>query len=352
MTGHDRMLAWVEALPGQLRAAATLPGVADVAPLTAAPAQVVLCGMGGSAAAGSLLPLLWPGPALPWSVHRDEGLPAWAGPGTLVVASSYSGETEETLAAVAEARRRGCALAALTSGGRLAGLARREGWPLVLVARRAAAAHRAGVQLRGAASSSAPTGPGEDPAPALAAAAAHLERGELVSCDGRPVGAAAAARIAARLAGRFVVIYTSGAEAHAGGQRLKGQLNENAKAPASVAEFPELTHNDIVGWELPAPRRDGFALVVLRGADESDRARRRAEATVELLAEQFASVIQVRGHGPEPMARVLGLIQFADLVSVAVAAQRGVDPIPITRIDALKRAAGAQLTRQCDEVNA
>ncbi len=337
MTGHDRMLAWVEALPAQLRAAATLPGVEDVAPLTATPAQVVLCGMGGSAAAGGLLPLLWPGPALPWSVHRDEGLPVWAGPGTLVVASSYSGDTEETLAAVAEARRRGCAVAALTSGGRLAGLARCEGWPLVSLPGGQPPRTALGYSFAALLHLLHRLGLAEDPAPALAAAAAHLDRGELVSCDDRPVGAATAARLAARLASRFVVIYTSGAEAHAGGQRLKGQLNENAKAPASVAEFPELTHNDIVGWELPAPRREGFALVVLRGADESDRARRRAEATVELLTEQFATVIQVRGHGPEPMARVLGLVQFADLVSIAVAAQCGVDPIPIARIDALKR---------------
>jgi glucose/mannose-6-phosphate isomerase len=338
MTGHDRMLAWVAGLPAQLRAAAALPGVADLAPLAAAPAQVVLCGMGGSAAAGSLLPLLWPGPALPWSVHRDEGLPAWAGSGTLVIASSYSGETEETLAAVAEAQRRGCALAALTSGGRLADLARREGFPLLSVPGGQPPRTALGYSFASLLHLLHGLGLARDPAAALTVAAAHLEHGELVLCDGRPAGAAAAAQIAAQIAGRFVVIYTSGAEAHAAGQRLKGQLNENAKAPASVAEFPELTHNDIVGWELPAQRRDGFALVVLRGADENERARRRADVTVGLLAEQFAAVIQVHGHGPEPLARVLGLIQFADLVSVAVAAQCGVDPIPITRIDALKRA--------------
>jgi glucose/mannose-6-phosphate isomerase len=338
MTGHDRMLAWVAALPDQLRAAATLPGVADVKPVTTMPAHVVLCGMGGSAAAGNLLPLLWPGEALPWSVHRDEGLPTWAGPRTLVIASSYSGETEETLAAVAEAQRRGCALAILTSGGRLADAARREGWPLVSLPGGQPPRTALGYSFASLLHVLHRLGLAEDPSSALAAVAAHLERGELVSCDGAPAGAAAAARIAERLAGRFAVIYTSGHEAHAAGQRLKGQLNENAKAPASVAEFPELTHNDIVGWELPADRRDGFALIVLRGADESDRAARRAEATVELLAGQFASATQVFGHGPEPLARVLGLIQFADLVSVAVAAQRGVDPIPIARIDALKRA--------------
>ncbi len=338
MTGQERMAAWVAALPAQLRDAAALPGVAAVAPLAAAPAQVVLCGMGGSAAAGSLLPLLWPGRALPWSVHRDAGLPVWAGPQTLVVASSYSGETEETLAAVAEARRRGCAVAALTSGGRLADLARRDGLPLVSLPGGQPPRTALGYSLAALLHLLHRLGLAADPAPGLAVAAAHLERGEPAVWDGRPAGMAAAERIASRLAGRFTVIYTAGAEAHAAGQRLKGQLNENAKAPAAVAEFPELTHNDIVGWELPAARRDGFALVVLRGADEDDRERQRTDVTLGLLAEQFASVTQVRGHGPEPLARVMGLIHFADLVSVAVAARTGVDPVPITRIDALKRA--------------
>jgi len=337
MTGHDRMLAWVEALPAQLRAAATLPGVAEVSPLASRPAQVVLCGMGGSAAAGSLLPLLWPGAALPWSVHRDEGLPAWAGPQTLVLASSYSGNTAETLAAVAEAQRRGCTLAAQTSGGRLADLARHAGWPLVSLPGGQPPRTALGYSFAALLHLLHRLGLAEDPTSALATAATHLEHGEPAMCDGRPAGAATAAQIAGRLAGRFVVIYTSGLEAHAAGQRLKGQLNENAKTPASVAEFPELTHNDIVGWDLPAARRDNFALVVLRGSDENALAQRRAEVTIGLLAEQFSSVTQVHGHGPEPVARVLGLIQFADLISVAVAARRGVDPIPITRIDALKR---------------
>jgi glucose/mannose-6-phosphate isomerase len=338
MTGHDRMLAWVAALPDQLRAAATLPGIADVRPMADAPAHVVLCGMGGSAAAGGLLPLLWPGSPLPWTVHRDEGLPAWAGPRTLVIASSYSGETEETLAAVAEARRRGCALAALTSGGRLAALAREEGFPLLTLPGGQPPRTALGYSFASLLHLLHRLGLATDPAPGRAAAAAHLARGELVNCAGQICGAAAAADVAMALAGRFVVVYTSGAEAHAAGQRLKGQLNENAKAPASVAEFPELTHNDIVGWELPASRRDGFALVVLRGADENDRARQCADATIGLVAGQFASVTQVRGHGAAPLARVMGLIQFADLVSVAVAQRCGIDPIPIIRIDALKRA--------------
>lgn len=338
MTGLERMRGWIADFPAQLTTAATLPGVAEVRPLAAAPAQVLLCGMGGSAAAGSLLPLLWPGRPLPWSVHRDEGLPAWAGPDTLVIASSYSGQTEETLAAVAEARRRGCALAALTSGGSLADLAEAGGWPAIRLPGgqppRTALGHSFAALLHLLHG----LGIAADPARDLAEAAAHLRDDGCAAIDGRPVGTEAVAGLAARLAGRFTVIYTSSPEAHAAGYRLKGQLNENAKAPASVAEFPELTHNDIVGWELSAARREAFALVVLRGADESPRARQRVDATLDLLHDQFASVTELQARGPGPLARVLGLIHAADRVSVGVAAAGDIDPVPIARIDALKRA--------------
>lgn len=338
MSGLERMRDWIAALPTQLTAAATLPGVDDLRPLAVAPAQVVLCGMGGSAAAGALLPLLWPGHPLPWSVHRDEGLPPWAGPGTLVVASSYSGQTEETLAAVALARRQGCTLATLTSGGRLAELARAEGWPLIVLPGGQPPRTALGYSFAALLHLLHRLGLAADPAPALTEAAAHLRGETFAAIDGLPAGKAQTAGLAAKLAGRFTVIYTSSPEAHAAGHRLKGQLNENAKAPASVAEFPELTHNDIVGWDLNDVRREGFALVVLRGADESARARMRVDATLDLLRAQFASVTQIQGQGPGPVARVLGLIQAADLVSVGVATHCGVDPVPIDRIDALKRA--------------
>jgi glucose/mannose-6-phosphate isomerase len=338
MNGPDRMAAWIAAFPQQLRDSASLPGLTEVTPLANTPAQVVLCGMGGSAAAGSLLPLLWPGPPLPWHVHRDEGLPAWAGQATLVVASSYSGETEETLGAVAEARRRGCPLAVLTSGGQLGALARAAGLPAAILPGGQPPRTALGFSFGALLHLLHRLGVAQDPGPALLAAAAHLEGDDFARREGRAIDPAVLTRLAAEVAGRFAVIYTSGAEAHAAGQRLKGQLNENAKAPAAVMEFPELTHNDIVGWNLSGADRDGFALIVLRGADENERARRRADATIALLADQFATVTQIHGQGPAPLARVMGLIHLADRLSVEVAGRCGVDPVPIARIDALKRA--------------
>jgi glucose/mannose-6-phosphate isomerase len=132
------------------------------------------------------------------------------------------------------------------------------------------------------------------------------------------------------------VIYTSGREAHGAGRRLLAQLNENAKAPGHHACFPELDHNEIVGWNLGAAARAGFALVVLRGAEESEAEARRVEVTLELLADQFAGIHQFRATGSDHLARVLGLVVFGDLASAHLAVATGRDPVPIARIDALK----------------
>ncbi len=327
--GLARMVSLVHDWPAQLRAGAALPGLAAVQPLARPPRQIVFCGMGGSAMSGALLPLLWPGSPRPWFVHRDEGLPPWVDADTLVIASSYSGETAETLAAVATARARGCPLAALTCGGRLASRAAENGgFPVVTLPAGQPPRTALGFSFAGLLHLLHRLGLGQDPTVALLAAAAHLEAHR----DDPDV-----APIAAGLAGRFVMIYTAGDEAHAAGLRLKAQLNENAKLPAAVAQFPELTHNDVVGWRLTPRQRDAFALLVLRGGDETPAGRKRVGITLDLVREEFASVQEVYAAGATALERVLGLIYWGDRLSVALAREAGVDPMPIVRIDALKR---------------
>lgn len=334
------MFRWIAGFPGQLRATADAPGLAAVRPLAHRPNQVLVCGMGGSAMAGSLLADGWPGLEVPVFVHRDDGLPSWAGPETLVLACSFSGETAETLAAVAEAQRRGCSLAAVTSGGRLLGVARgdgeAQGFPVVVIPGGQPPRTALGASLGAQLHLLSRLGVLPDPGAAIDEACTHVESGRYVGLSGQPAGDEAAERLAASLVDRFSVVFTSGGEAHGAGRRLLAQLQENAKASGHVAVFPELNHNEIVGWNSTPAARDGYALVVLRGADESATAARRVDVALELLADQFAVVHQVRAMGPGRLARMLGLILFADLVSTHLAVHTGTDPVPITRIDALK----------------
>jgi glucose/mannose-6-phosphate isomerase len=158
--------------------------------------------------------------------------------------------------------------------------------------------------------------------------------------DGRVSGAEAAQGLAKELAGRFTVIYTAGFSAHGAGRRLLAQINENAKAAGHHACFPELTHNEIVGWNLESADRDHFSLVVLCAGDLNAEQERAVEASVELLAGQFAQVNRFMANGPDHLSSVMGLIMFGDLVSAHLAVATGVDPVPIARIDALKRRLG------------
>lgn len=339
--GLARMLDYIRALPEQLRAAADLPGRDGLRPLPRRPRQVLLCGMGGSAIAGDLVRPLLAAAGLPLWVQRDYGLPPWVDADTLIVASSYSGRTEETLDALAEVERRGCPWLAITSGGSLLDRARAADGAsnpvgaLVLpggLPPRASLGFGLGALLWGL------HGLGLIPSPSadIAAAAAVLDDGNRLYGPDRepPENPAAALAVGGR--DRFLVIYSASPEAHGAGQRLKAQINENAKGPAYEIAFPELNHNDIVGWQLPRSRRDEYLLLVLRSADEQARTSRRVTITREILADQFAAAHEVWARGDVPLARILSLVQFGDYLSWHLARVRGIDPVPVTRIEILK----------------
>ncbi len=349
--GAGAMLKLVASLPEQLRGSARLEGLAGVSPV-AGLRRAVLCGMGGSAIAGDLVQPLLDSGTTSLEVWRDYGLPHWAGAADLVIAASYSGHTEETLAGYAAAAARGCPRLAITSGGEL--LARacrraadpRRGRAGGARAPRRGACHRAAG--RPAAAGQPGLGP-RGPGPCAGAPGPGGERA-LRRGDGRgrarpcrraasdPDGNPPAAELAAKLAGRVPVIYTCGGESHAAGLRLKAQLNENSKVPALLAAFPELDHNDLVGWCLDPGERQRFVLLVLRAGDEHPRTSLRVGLTLELLADQFAGVFELRGGGGDALARVMSLVQYGDYLSCHLAGLRGVDPVPVDRIVRLKDA--------------
>ncbi len=345
------MAALVAAMPGHLAASGRLPGLEGIAPGAGSRRRILLCGLGGSAVAGDLVRPLAAAAGADLTVWRDYGLPAWAGPDTLVVLSSYSGHTEETLSAARAALAAGLPALAITSGGALAALSARgdaRGRPVPVVTLpgglppRAALGHSLGALLRALHRAGAMPDPEAD----LQEAVTVLREGTARWLGGRADAADnPPAQLARALLGRFTVIYTTGPEAHGAGVRLKAQLNENAKHPAYTVEFPELDHNDIVGWEVLRRRRDGFSLVVIRAGDEHERVTRRVEITRELLAGEFHAAHEIAPRGRRPLARILSLVQFADICSCFLAEAAGVDPMPVHRIDALK----ARLARPQEE---
>ncbi len=338
--GLARMLSLVAGLGDDLAASPDLKGLDALSPSATPPAGVVVAGMGGSAIAGDLLAPLAARQGLRVTVVRDYALPGWVRDDSLVILSSYSGNTEETLSAARDARKRGCPLVAITSGGELGRMAAGDDdhppFPCVELEGglppRAALGHGLGAQLNVLSRLGLLDGVDAE----IAAAAAALRAGVDRLGPAAPVDSPAKTA-ARRTLGRMLVVYTTSDESHAAGWRLKAQVNENGKSPALVVPFPELDHNDIVGWEVLRPRRDDFLLLILRSADEHPRTAARVEITRELLAGEFHDVLEFRAEGDSALARILSLVQYGDYLSCFLAAAAGVDPVPVTRIESLKQ---------------
>jgi glucose/mannose-6-phosphate isomerase len=300
------------------------------------PAVVVVAGMGGSAIGGDLLrALLAPAAPVPVVVVRDEGLPAFVGPRTLVFVCSYSGHTEETLAAYAAAEARGAAIIAVTSGGRLADRARADGHPVVHVGPdlqpRAALPLLLLPMVRVAAGLGL-CGPDE---PDVSRTRVLLDGLAGRWGPGVPSVENPAKRLAGALHG-VPAVYAASPVTEPVALRWKTQLNENAKRPAVWAVIPELTHNEVVGWEGPAGRVPE-AVVVLRDADDGARTEARVGAVRRLVGGRARAFIEVWSQGADRLERLLSLVLLGDFVSAYLALLAGVDPTPVPAIDQVKR---------------
>ena len=304
------------------------------------PGGLVIAGMGGSGVGGALArATLWPQLARPLELARGAELPAWTGPGTLVLCSSYSGDTEETLAAYDAAGDAGAPRVVCSSGGELPARARRDKVPVIPLPGgfqpRAAIGYSFVVALEVAAVAGC--------APSLRAeieAAVPFARdlGAEWGPDGDEDGDAK--RLAHALHETVPVIAGPGIGA-AAAYRWKCQLNENAKVPAFAAELPEAGHNEIVGWE-DAASFGRFAAVFLEDPDAGERLAARIELTAEIVGAEAAVVERVAPRGDTRVQRLVSHVALGDLVSLYAAVLRGADPISIEPIDRLKSGLAAR----------
>lgn len=318
----------------QVQEAWRLGSAAALPPLPVPTSHLILAGMGGSAIGGDLLATaLEPRLRIPLVVVRDSRLPPYVGPHSVVIATSYSGATEETLAAAEQAVRAGATLLAITSGGRLAdfagdrvvripgGLAPRAALGYLMIPA-LAALDRWGV-------SSPSAGDVEEAAAVLREIAAEV--GPLV-----PAARNTAKGLAQHLAGCVPAVYAGSPEVEAVARRWKCQFNENSKTFSTWNTFPELTHNEIVGWNGPAEVLGKLAVVLLFGGEEPERAVRRIRATRDLAFRNAAGVHEIRARGKSRLSRLLSLVLTGDVASIYLAYLRGVDPTPVEAIDAIK----------------
>ena len=334
-----RMLDAVEAADEQWRDALARARATDLAhaPDHTRLSSVVVCGMGGSGVAGDVAAVVASGRAdIPIVVVKGYDLPAFAGPHTLVVLCSYSGETEETLTCFRRAHDLESPIVAVATGGALGELAHAHDAPLVVPAGglmpRAAFPYLAGAVLVVL----------ERIGVLPDLTADFVETDEVLREQAASVGRAvpadrnSAKRIAASLAGRVPVVWGQEGSLAVAAGRWKTQLNENAKVPAYAAASPELAHNEIVGFWPGADESAQLAIVALRSPSEEPRAARQLEAALELIAGRVGAIEEAHARGTGVLAQLASAVQLGDLVSVYLAILRGVDPTPVEAIARLK----------------
>jgi glucose/mannose-6-phosphate isomerase len=298
------------------------------------PAGMVVAGMGGSAVGGALARAILGDHAVrPILAARSYGLPAWSTPDTTVLCSSYSGDTEETLACYEAAGMLGATRVAVTSGGALAEAARRDGVPVIPVAGgfqpRAAVGYATVAALEVAAACGAGPRMGSE----IDVAAEHLEA--LVEEWGPDAPEDSLAKTLARRLHCTIPMIAGAGLTTAIAYRWKTQINENAKVHAFAHELPELDHNELVGWG----GTDGlgpFVQVFLDDSDTHPRTKKRIDLTAKLIGDGAQDVIRVESRGRTTAERVLSLVLLGDLVSLYMAILRGSDPSPVDVLVRLK----------------
>ena len=333
----EDMLGKVRSAPDMVDAA--LRAAPQVAPLPRAPSRVLVVGMGGSAITGDYLQswLDWEG-KVPLVVSRHYELPRWVDEATLVVAFSYSGNTEETLAAFAEAKKAGAMLAAMSTGNRLEQLAQSYHAPFARV--------QPGLQPRAALPASFTTAallferlgilPGAEAA--MKRTARTLREAVVDVAPDVPASKNEAKRTALALQDTVAGVYAAGLLTPSA-RRFANQLNENAKVLSWWGVMPEMNHNELVGW-AGDDDLDRFTAIFLRYQDEHAQAKARYDFTARLIQQRGGRVVQHEARGESAPEKLLTASLVGDAVSVYLAALRSVDPTPVKVITELKAKVG------------
>jgi len=304
------------------------------------PRCVLIAGMGGSAIGGEVLrDWLRDQVPIPIEVCRDYALPNYANQNTLVFAVSYSGNTEETLRAIVDAVRRGCMVMTITSGDHLLSLSKKLRIPYLKIPGgmppRAAIPYlffplpvlmkKMGLPLKI-----------EEEVTETVGILQKLrkETAPQTITDNNP-----SKKLALELAETIPIVYgfgPYGAVAH----RWKTQFNENSKVPSYWEVFPELNHNEVMGWEAPEALTRKFSVILLRDQDEAPEIRRKIEVTKQLALYKAQRVLEIYAVGRGKLAKIFSLLHIGDMTSVYLAILRRTDPTPVRTIERIKEKVG------------
>jgi len=289
--------------------------------------RILFSGVGGSTLPADLLSIYLP--CLNISVHKDYGVPEWVDSSTLVFVSSYSGNTEEPLSSLAPALKKKAKTIAVANGGKLAEMAEKNGVPLILLPH--------AVQPRCATCYF------------FSSFAGVLENSGIVrgkKCELLKLGAWLAEKnpglekngkfLGKKLAHRIPIIYSS-TQWWPVVRTCKIKFNENAKTPAFWNVFPELNHNEMVGFTHP---RAPFSFVFLKDPSNHPRVKKRMEVMKRLMEAKGLPVHEVEMQGKTILQKMFSTLLLMDWASYYCALETGVDPAPVDMVEEFKKKIG------------
>ncbi len=298
--------------------------------------NVVVLGMGGSAIGGDLVRTVAEDQAtVPILVSRDYRIPGFVGPNSLVVASSYSGNTEETLSATREALDLGAMVMAVTTGGSLGRMASDRGLPLLTFKYAAQPRAAAGFSFGLLLGLLAKLGYIDETRLGMEEAIEVATENPTFLGPKAPADANLAKQLAQSIYGKLPVIYGAGILSEVA-RRWKGQFNENSKAWAYFEQLPELNHNAVVGYENPLDLAGRLFVILLSSRAYHPRVAARLRITGEILQQRGVAHQVVNARGQSAIAQMVDSIMIGDYTSYYLAVMYGADPTPVKSIDFLK----------------
>jgi glucose/mannose-6-phosphate isomerase len=300
--------------------------------------KIVFAGLGGSAIGADLVKsYLYFESQLSINVCREYELPRYVDSASLVIISSYSGNTEETLSAYKQAKEHGATVIAISSGGKLKELAMKDCFTFIEIPGNLPPRCSLGYLSIIPLCVLAKLGLAKDVSASVEKAIKLLEdlRDKTIGPD---VGQDdnISKTIACKLVDKLAIIYAPSVHFDVCATRFRGQIAENSKALASSHVFPEMNHNEIVGWENPRKQFKNFLVIMLRDKCAHPRVNIRMDITKDLIKKEGVEVAEVWSQGEDLLGRMLSLIYIGDFVSLYLAILYGIDPTPVDRVTFLK----------------
>ncbi|MFI5236652.1 MAG: bifunctional phosphoglucose/phosphomannose isomerase [Ignavibacteriales bacterium] len=294
--------------------------------------SIVFCGLGGSAISGDLLnDFLSTEINLPFNVVRGYYLPAFVNENTLIIISSYSGNTEETISCIEQSLKKNCSIVVITSGGKILDIAVKNKIPAIKIIDGFQPRYALGLSFFSVLKLMNVLGFSDDDKFVKQVIDLWKKRGEEFSSEKN-----IAIQAAENLIGFIPVIYSSEFLSSTG-YRFKCQLNENSKIHAFQHILPEMNHNEIIGWETFSEKQFNVKVIYLNDEDYHPQNKKRFIVLKELIESKKAEIINLHSNEEHRKVRIMDLIFLCDWISFYLAVLRGFDPSEIDFIHEMKK---------------